>query len=183
MIVCVFVFVLVVNVVVGFDILGYVIVGVGDMVSVWCIDELVVCIEVICGSVVELLLEVVGNIVGVVLMLLCVGLDLDFGFVVEIDKGILFGLGMGGLVVLCVVVLVVVNVLLDVLFLCEVLYLFVLDGEVVVSGGCYGDNVGLLLFGGLVLCMVDCLLLIFVLVSWYSLLVYLYVVLEICLVC
>lgn len=178
-----FLLVLVGNVVVGFDIFGYVIVGIGDIVMVWWIDVFEVCIVVICGILFDLLLCVEDNIVGVVLIVLCEVLVLLFGFVVEIDKGIVLGLGMGGLVVLCVVVLVVVNVLLVVLLVCEVLYLFVLIGEVVVSGGCYGDNFGLMLLGGVVLSMVDWLVLVLVLVGWYSLLVYFEVVLEIWCVC
>src|SRR5690606_28408682 len=74
------------NVAVGFDILGHAIAGVGDTVSVRRIDEPVVRIEAIRGSAVELPLEAAGNTAGAALMSLRAGLDLDFGFAVEIDK-------------------------------------------------------------------------------------------------
>lgn len=102
------------NVAVGFDILGHAISGVGDTVSVRRIDEPLVRIEAIRGSAVELPLEAAGNTAGAALMSLREGLGLDFGFAVEIDKGIPFGSGMGGSAASCVAALVAANALLDV---------------------------------------------------------------------
>ncbi len=106
------------------------------------------------------------------------GLGLDFGFAVEIDKGIPFGSGMGGSAASCVAALVAANALLDVPLSREALYPFALDGEAVASGGRHGDNVGPLLLGGLALCTADRLLPIPVPATWHSLLVHPHAVLE-----
>jgi homoserine kinase len=137
------------NVAVGFDILGHAIAGVGDTVSVRRIDEPLVRIEAIRGSAVELPLDAAGNTAGAALMSLREGLGLDFGFAVEIDKGIPFGSGMGGSAASSVAALVAANALLDAPLPREALYPFALDGEAVASGGRHGDNVGPLLLGGL----------------------------------
>ncbi len=76
------------NVAVGFDILGHAIAGIGDTVSVRRIDEPAVRIDAIRGSAVALPLDAAGNTAGAALMSLREGLGLDFGFAVEIDKGI-----------------------------------------------------------------------------------------------
>ena len=146
------------NVAVGFDILGHAIAGVGDTVSVRRIDEPVVRIEAIRGSAVALPLDAAGNTAGAALMSLREGLGLDFGFAVEIDKGIPFGSGMGGSAASSVAATVAANALLDAPLTREALYPFALDGEAVASGGRHGDNVGPLLLGGLALCTADRLL-------------------------
>jgi len=166
------------NVAVGFDILGHAIAGVGDTVSVRRIDEPVVRIEAIRGSAVELPLDAAGNTAGAALMSLREGLGLDFGFAIEIDKGIPFGSGMGGSAASSVAALVAANALLDAPLAREALYPFALDGEAVASGGRHGDNVGPLLLGGLALCTADRLLPVPVPASWHSLLVHPHAVLE-----
>lgn len=178
MIACAFAPASVANVAVGFDILGHAIAGVGDTVSVRRIDEPVVRIEAIRGSAVALPLDAARNTAGAALMSLREGLGLDFGFAVEIDKGIPFGSGMGGSAASSVAALVAANALLQVPLPREALYPFALDGEAVASGGRHGDNVGPLLLGGLALCTADRLLPIPVPASWHSLLVHPHAVLE-----
>jgi homoserine kinase len=78
-------------------------------------------------------------------------LGLDFGFEIELDKGIALGSGMGGSAASSVAALVAANALLDQPLDRAALYPFALDGEAVASGGRHGDNIGPMLLGGLVL--------------------------------
>ena len=142
------------------------------------IDEPVVRIEAIRGSAVELPLDAAGNTARAALMSLREGQGLDFGFAIEIDKGIPFGSGMGGSAASCVAALVAANALLDAPLSREALYPFALVGEAGAAGGRHGDNVGPLLLGGLALCTADRLLPIPVPATWHSLLVHPHAVLE-----
>ncbi|AWH21302.1 homoserine kinase [Stenotrophomonas sp. ZAC14D2_NAIMI4_6] len=166
------------NVAVGFDILGHAIAGVGDTVTVRRIADPLVRIDAIRGSEVALPLDAAGNTAGAALMSLREGLGLEFGFAIEIDKGIPFGSGMGGSAASCVAALVAANALLDSPLPRAALYPHALDGEAVASGGRHGDNVGPLLLGGLALCTADRLVPVPVPASWYSLLVHPQAVLE-----
>jgi len=166
------------NVAVGFDILGHAIDGIGDTVTVRRIDEPIVRIDAIRGSVLDLPLNAPGNTAGAALISLREGLGLSYGFAIEIDKGIPFGSGMGGSAASCVAALVAANALLDTPLPREALYPHALDGEAVASGGRHGDNVGPLLLGGLALCTADRLVPIPVPAHWHSLLVHPHAVLE-----
>ncbi|HEY0332389.1 MAG TPA: homoserine kinase [Stenotrophomonas sp.] len=166
------------NVAVGFDILGHVIAGVGDVVTVRRLDEPHVRIAAIRGAAVDLPLDARENTAGVALMALREALDLPFGFELEIDKGIALGSGMGGSAASCVAALVAANDLLEVPLSREALYPFALDGEAVASGGRHGDNLGPMLLGGLVLATAELLVPIPVPAHWHSLLVHPDAVLE-----
>ncbi|AWH29021.1 MULTISPECIES: homoserine kinase [Stenotrophomonas] len=166
------------NVAVGFDILGHAIAGVGDTVTVRRIADPLVRIDAVRGSEVALPLDAAGNTAGAALMSLREGLGLEFGFAIEIDKGIPFGSGMGGSAASCVAALVAANALLDSPLPRAALYPHALDGEAVASGGRHGDNVGPLLLGGLALCTADRLVPVPVPASWHSLLVHPQAVLE-----
>ena len=139
------------NVGVGFDILGHVIEGVGDTVTVRRIDAPEVRITGIHGATVDLPLDAPGNTAGAALISLREALALPFGFEVEIGKGIPLGSGMGGSAASCVAALVAANALLDAPLTREQLYPHALVGEAVASGGKHGDNLGPMLLGGLVL--------------------------------
>ena len=76
------------NVGVGFDILGHVIEGVGDTVTVRRIEATDVRITGIHGATVDLPLDAPGNTAGAALISLREALALPFGFEVEIGKGI-----------------------------------------------------------------------------------------------
>ena len=166
------------NVAVGFDILGHAMAGVGDTVTVRRIADPLVRIDAIRGSEVALPLDAAGNTAGAALMSLREALGLEFGFAIEIDKGIPFGSGMGGSAASCVAALVAANALLDSPLPRAALYPHALDGEAVASGGRHGDNVGPLLLGGLALCTADRLVPVPVPASWHSLLVHPHAVLE-----
>ena len=139
------------NVGVGFDILGHVIEGVGDTVTVRRIEATEVHITGIHGATVDLPLDAPGNTAGAALISLREALALPFGFEVEIGKGIPLGSGMGGSAASCVAALVAANALLDAPLTREQLYPHALVGEAVASGGKHGDNLGPMLLGGLVL--------------------------------
>ena len=166
------------NLGVGFDILGQSIEGPGDSATVRRIHGNTVRIAAIRGSDVDLPLDAERNTAGAALIALREGLNLPFGFEIELDKGIPFGSGMGGSAASCVAALVAANALLDVPLRADALYPFALTGEAVASGGRHGDNVGPMLLGGVVLTTHDRLLPIPVPQEWHSLLVHPQAVLE-----
>ena len=166
------------NVGVGFDILGHVIAGAGDTVTVRRIDALEVHIAAIRGTTVDLPLDAPSNTAGAALIALREALQLPFGFEVEIDKGIPLGSGMGGSAASCVAALVAANELLDVPLSREALYPFALVGEAVASGGRHGDNLGPMLLGGLVLATAEHLVNVSVPEAWHSVLVHPDAILE-----
>ncbi|MET0892322.1 MAG: homoserine kinase, partial [Pseudoxanthomonas sp.] len=166
------------NVGVGFDILGHVIEGVGDTVTVRRIEADEVRIAVIRGTTVDLPMHAPGNTAGASLIALRAALELPFGFEIEIDKGIPLGSGMGGSAASCVAALVAANELLEVQLSRQALYRFALSGEAVASGGLHGDNVGPMLLGGLVLSTAERLVKIPVPGDWHSVLVHPDAILE-----
>ncbi|MFT4197532.1 MAG: homoserine kinase [Pseudoxanthomonas sp.] len=166
------------NVAVGFDILGHVIEGVGDTVTVRRIEQPQVRIAAIRGTTVDLPLDTPGNTAGAALIALREALGLPFGFELEIDKGIPLGSGMGGSAASCVAALVAANALLEAPLSAQALYPFALVGEAVASGGKHGDNLGPMLLGGLVLATAERLLAVPVPAAWHSLLVHPDAVLE-----
>jgi homoserine kinase len=171
------------NVGVGFDILGHVIEGAGDTVTVRRIDapnenEPAVRIAAIRGATVDLPLDAPGNTAGAALIAMREALGLSFGFELEIEKGIPLGSGMGGSAASCVAALVAVNELLDEPLSRDELYPFALIGEAVASGGRHGDNLGPMLLGGLVLATAEHLLRIPVPDAWHSVLVHPDAILE-----
>ena len=105
-------------------------------------------------------------------------LDLEYGFELEIEKGIALGSGMGGSAASCVAALVAANALLDTPLTRHALYPFAMAGEEVASGGRHGDNLGPMLLGGLVLATADRLVRIPVPSAWHSLVVHPEAVLE-----
>ena len=166
------------NVGVGFDILGHVIAGAGDTVTVRRIDVLEVHIAAIRGTTVDLPLEAPSNTAAAALIALREALQLRFGFELEIDKGIPLGSGMGGSAASCVAALVAANELLGTPLSREALYPYALVGEAVASGGRHGDNLGPMLLGGLVLATAEHLVKVPVPEAWHSVLVHPEAILE-----
>ncbi|WP_329742157.1 homoserine kinase [Dyella sp. A6] len=166
------------NVAVGFDILGHSMAGAGDRAEVRLIDEPVVRIAAIHGTVTELPREPHRNTAGMALLALREALQLSQGFELTLHKGIALGSGMGGSAASCVAALVAANALLDAPLSREALYRFALDGEAVASGSRHGDNLGPMLLGGLVLATHDRLLRIPVPREWHCALVHPHCVLE-----
>jgi homoserine kinase len=166
------------NVAVGFDILGQSIAGIGDRATVHRIAEPEVRIDAIRGCVRDLPMTAMHNTAGRALIAMREALALPFGFAIELDKGIALGSGMGGSAASCVAALVAANALLDQPLPTQALYPFALDGEAVSSGSRHGDNVGPMLFGGLVLAARGHLIRIEVPAAWHCLVVHPDAILE-----
>lgn len=166
------------NVGVGFDILGHSLAGPGDRATVRRIAAPVVRIDAIRGVVDGLPMDASENTAGAALLALREGLGLDFGFALELDKGIPLGSGLGGSAASCVAALVAANTLLDTPLSNETLYGYALTGEAVASGGRHGDNVGPMLIGGLVLTTADRLIAVPVPADWTCVVVHPHFVLE-----
>ena len=166
------------NVGVGFDILGHTVAGIGDSARVRRIDAPEVLISAIRGLPLELPRDAARNTAGAALIALREALQLDFGFELELEKGLPLGSGMGGSAASCVAALVAANALLDSPLDREALYPFALAGEAIASGGLHGDNVGPMLLGGLVLASKDRLVRIPVPSHWHCVLVHPDAVLE-----
>lgn len=139
------------NVAVGFDFLGHSIKGPEDRATVRVIPEPTVRIAAIRGTNARIPFAFERNTAGTALQSLRTSLDLPFGFEVELDKGIPFAAGMGGSAASCVAALVAANSLLDKPLPMHALYQSALDGESLASGARNGDNVGPMLYGGLVI--------------------------------
>lgn len=142
------------NIGVGFDLLGHAIDGPRDVAVVRRIADPVVRIDAIRGDVPgvdRLPLDAARNTAGQALMALRQSLDLDYGFAVELEKGIPLGSGLGGSAASCVAALVAANALLDAPLAREALYPFSLEGESVASDSHHGDNVAPMLLGGAVM--------------------------------
>lgn len=139
------------NLGVGFDFLGHSIAGPGDRATVRRIPVPAVQIAAIRGVASGIPLDAARNTAGVALDALRRRLGLESGFAVELDKGIPLASGMGGSAASCVAALVAANALLQTPAPPELLYQCALDGESIASGARNGDNVGPILFGGLVI--------------------------------
>ena len=139
------------NVGVGFDILGHSLEGVGDTVTVRKIGTHDIRVTSISGTMTSLPLETQSNTAARALRLMREDLQLDYGYEIEIVKGIALGSGMGGSAASATAAVVAANAMLETPLSREALYRYALEGEVAASGSYHGDNVGPQLLGGLVL--------------------------------
>ena len=140
------------NAAVGFDVLGHALDAVGDTVTVRRIPEREVRIAAIRGADRALPTEAANNTAGRALIALRAARELDYGFEIEIDKGIPYGSGLGGSAASATAAVVAANALLQQPLPRAALYPFALAGEAVASGAQHGDNVAPQLLGGLVFC-------------------------------
>ena len=142
------------NVAVGFDILGFAIESVGDIVTVSIAADTSVRIRQILNAtgVSDPLdappLEADRNAATVGLIKLSEDLHLDFGFEVVLRKGIALGSGMGGSAASAVGGLVAANSLLESPLPREALLKYALLGEQAASGASHPDNIAPCLLGG-----------------------------------
>lgn len=139
------------NVCVGYDILGLCYEGAGDTVIVRKLDTPEVKIKSITGVTSKLPLDCSKNTAGIVLLELIKDQGLDFGFEIEIEKGIPLGSGMGGSAASAVGALVGANQFLDKKLSNEKLLEYSLKGEELSSGHGHADNTAPCLYGGLTL--------------------------------
>jgi homoserine kinase len=139
------------NVAIGFDILGFSVDAIGDRATVRRTTAPGVLIKAIRGIVPDLPLQAAQNTAGRALMAMQEALALDFGFELELDKGIPLASGLGGSAASAVAAVVAANALLDQPRAAIELLKFAMHGEAVASGSMHVDNIAPSLFGGLVL--------------------------------
>jgi homoserine kinase len=139
------------NVAIGFDILGFAIDTLGDRVTVSRREAPGVEIAAVRGISGELPREARDNTAGRALLALQEAVRPDFGFRLEIDKGIPLGAGLGGSAASAVGAVVAANSLLPRPVSRLELLQFAMAGEAVASGARHADNIAPSLFGGLVL--------------------------------
>ncbi len=166
------------NVGVGFDILGHSIEGAGDTVIVRRSHTNAIRVMAIRGTLTELPLETENNTAARALRAMREDLRLDYGYDIEIEKGIALGSGMGGSAASATAAVVAANALLEKPLPREALYRYALEGEAAASGSYHGDNVGPQLLGGLVLATKDSITSIPVPENLYCALVHPHFVLE-----
>ena len=136
---------------VGFDILGYAVDVLEDVVEVHVGDP-GVRITNITGVVEELPMVAAKNTATAGLVQLVADRRLPYGFDVQIHKGIPRGSGLGGSAASAVAGIVATNAVLDEPLTEEELIHYALIGESVASGAAHPDNVAPCLMGGLVYC-------------------------------
>jgi homoserine kinase len=139
------------NVAIGFDILGFSVDALGDRVSVARRVQPGVEIRAVRGVAGELPREPRDNTAGRALLALQEAVNPGFGFVLEIDKGIPLGSGLGGSAASAVGAVVAANALLPTPCTRPELLKFAMAGEAVASGAKHVDNIAPSLYGGLVL--------------------------------
>lgn len=166
------------NVGVGFDILGHSLEGVGDTVTVRKTNTNDIRVTAIRGTMTTLPLETEKNTAARALRLMREDLNLDYGYEIDIEKGIALGSGMGGSAASATAAVVAANALLETPLPRDALYRYALEGEAAASGSYHGDNVGPQLLGGLVLATQDSLISIPVPDKLYCALVHPHFVLE-----
>jgi homoserine kinase len=139
------------NVAIGFDILGFSVDALGDRATVRRSERPGVSIRAIHGVVKHLPLEAARNTAGRALLAMHEALGLDFGFELELHKGIPLASGLGGSAASAVAAVVAGNALLS--EPCSLLELlrYAMHGEAVASGAMHVDNIAPSLYGGLVL--------------------------------
>ncbi|HKT71618.1 MAG TPA: homoserine kinase [Steroidobacteraceae bacterium] len=139
------------NVAIGFDILGFAVDALGDRVTVSRRKEPGVIITSVSGIAGDLPTEPERNTAGRALLALYETLRPDFGFAMQIEKGIPLGSGLGGSAASAVGAVVAANALLPAPCSKLELLKFAMEGEAVASGSLHVDNISPSLFGGLVL--------------------------------
>lgn len=139
------------NVAIGFDILGFSVEALGDRVTVMRRGARGVEIQAVRGIAGELPRVAADNTAGRALLALAEVARPDFGFTVEIDKGIPLGSGLGGSAASAVAAVVAANALLPAPLERLELLKCAIAGEAVASGARHADNIAPSLFGGLVL--------------------------------
>ncbi len=138
------------NVAVGFDLLGFAIAGVGDVVTLTRRnDEHILISEIISDE--PLPMDPDKNTASAVVKYFCQDLNIKAGFDIKIKKGLALGCGMGGSAASSVAALVAVNAYLAQPLTAPQLVKYALHGEHVAVGTAHSDNVIPCLYGGITL--------------------------------
>jgi homoserine kinase len=133
----------------GFDVLGTCLDTVGDEMIVRKSNQKGVRITKIVGA--DLPLETEKNVAGVAALALLHGMDLDFGFDIEIYKNIKAGSGIGSSSASAAGAVFGINELIGKPYSRKELIYFAMQGEVLASGSAHADNVAPALCGGFTL--------------------------------
>lgn len=139
------------NVSCGFDILGFAVDNIGDMVSVSYSDAPGLTVQSISGDQGRLPYAADKNTCTVAIQAMLRQLDFNQGIEVELTKGLPLGSGMGSSAASAVAALVAANRLLDNPFSKEQLLPFAMEAEAIACGAGHADNVAPALLGGFVL--------------------------------
>jgi homoserine kinase len=138
------------NVAVGFDLLGFAIENVGDIVTLTRRDDNQIVITGI-ESEESLPMDPDKNTASAVVKYFCEDLHIDTGFSIHIKKGLALGCGMGGSAASSVAALIAVNGFLERPLEKPQLIPYALHGEKVAVGSAHSDNVIPCLYGGMTL--------------------------------
>lgn len=141
------------NVGCGFDVLGFAIHGLGDVVTASFSDRAGVRITSITGDEGKLPTETEKNTAGLAVLSLLekANLPKDVGIELQIEKKMPLGSGLGSSAASSVAAVVAVNELLGGIFTRDELLPFSVAGEMAASGSAHADNVAASLFGGFIL--------------------------------
>lgn len=138
------------NVIVGFDILGLAISNVGDKVTLTRRVDSALVITHISGMD-SLPTDPKQNIASAVIAQLLADLNLNWGFDIELHKGIPLSSGLGGSAASAAAALVAVNQFLDTPLSLSQLAHYAMLGEALGSGQAHPDNIVPALYGGITL--------------------------------
>jgi homoserine kinase len=141
------------NVGCGFDVLGFAIHGLGDVVTASFSDQPGLRITSITGDDGKLPTETEKNTAGLAALSLLekANLPKDVGIELQIEKKMPLGSGLGSSAASSVAAVVAVNELLGGIFTRDELLPFSVAGEMAASGSAHADNVAASLFGGFIL--------------------------------
>lgn len=133
----------------GFDTLGLSLEGVGDEIILRKVPQNGIKIIEINGA--DLSLETHKNVAGVAGMAMLNDLNLNFGFEIQINKGIPIGSGIGGSAASAAAVVFGINQFLDKPLTLQELTFYGMKGEALASGSEHADNVAPSIYGGFTL--------------------------------
>lgn len=137
------------NVSCGFDVLGLCLESTGDQMLVRKVSTPGVRITKVTGQ--QLPLEAEKNVAGVSALAMLKGLEIDFGFEIEISKTIKPGSGIGSSAASAAGAVYGINKILGQPFNKTQLVEFAIQGEALASGTAHADNVAPAIFGGFTL--------------------------------
>lgn len=137
------------NICCGFDVLGFAMEGLGDIISLKKIDKKGVFIKNISGF--NIPLDVKKNTATVALLAFLEKLDYSHGFEISIEKNIKPGSGLGSSAASAAGSVYAANMILGEPFTSNQLVEFAMQGELISSKSAPADNIASSLFGGIVL--------------------------------
>ena len=133
----------------GYDILGVCLQNRGDEITVKKTNKKEIIIK--SNDDYNISKDINKNVAGIAAQALLKNIDIDFGFEIEIKKGIKPGSGIGSSAASSAGTVFAINQLLDSPFSQLDLIKFSMEGEKYVSGSYHADNVAPIIFGGITL--------------------------------